>query len=77
MELIGLGGKFLNVIKALSSNDNFQVSINGHLSRKVFPKRGLKQGCVLSPLLFALYISDLGKILENGSRKNLHSLGGK
>ena len=55
MEMLGLGGKFLKVIKALYKNDNFQVSINGYLSEKVFPKRGLKQGCVLSILPISIY----------------------
>ena len=26
---------------------------------------GLKQGCVLSPVLFSLYLADLGRVLEN------------
>ena len=30
-----------------------------------FTEKGLKQGCPLSPLLFALYISDLEKTLRN------------
>ena len=38
-----------------------------HLSRKIPPTIGLKQGCVLAPLLFNLYISDLSEALDEVS----------
>ena len=40
----------------------------GGLSPQIWFSQGVKQGCSLSPLLFALYISGLGNVLQNNNR---------
>ena len=45
-------------------NDCVCVRIKGGLSAPLWFTKGVKQGCVLSPLLFAQYISGLGRILH-------------
>ena len=57
---IGFTGDFLSSLKALYTDDSVDCVINGVATRPVFLRRGLRQGCALSPLLFALYIMDIG-----------------
>ena len=64
LEKKGLGGKFLAIIKSMYRNSKITVDINGEHTQPIFPGRGLKQGCVLSPILFALYLNDLGNELQ-------------
>ena len=57
---LGFTGEFLSSLKALYTNDSVDCTVNGMTTRPVFLRRGLRQGCALSPLLFALYIMDIG-----------------
>ena len=71
---MGFDGDFLGCLKALYFNDSVDSVVNGISTRPVFLRRGLRQGCSLSPLLFALYISDIGSDLSRSSEG--FSLGG-
>ena len=57
---LGFSGDFLSSLKALYCDDSVDCVVNGITTRPVFLRRGLRQGCALSPILFALYIMDVG-----------------
>ena len=61
---IGLNGKVLQSLKALYTNVNRSVRINGYLTDWFPVLSGLKQGCLLSPLLFNLFANDLGEAID-------------
>ena len=65
LEELNLPDKLLQILKSLYANITVKVLVNGHPTDMISMKRGIKQGCVLSPLLFALYISGLAKMLED------------
>ena len=46
-------------------NDCVQIRVKGGLSAPLWFTKGIKQGCILSPMLFSLYISGLGKVLHS------------
>ena len=60
LKRIGISGKFLDMLKSMYSGDSVDTVVNGVRTRPVFLQRGLRQGCSLSPLLFNIYISDIG-----------------
>ena len=54
-----LRGEFLEAIKALYSDVRCAVDVNSDLTEWFGVNCGVKQGCILSPTLFAMYIDDL------------------
>ena len=57
---LGFAGDFLASLKSLYTGDSIVCDVNGLQTQPVFLQRGLRQGCALSPMLFALYIADIG-----------------
>lgn len=69
---MGVSTKFVNFIERIYLNTQSAVWTGHELSEYFETLFGVKQGCLLSPLLFALYINDLDKFL--GGALNIESL---
>lgn len=61
----GFGDSFLNVIHALYSTPSAQVRLQGFYSNSFPISRGTRQGCPLSPLIFAIAIESLAIAIRN------------
>ena len=62
---MGISGRLLEGVKSLYKDVKYTVRVNGHLSPWFQAPRGVKQGCLISPLLFSLYVNDLAETLND------------
>lgn len=58
LESVGFGGKTLDLIKSMYSNDSLRFLINGHYSEELFLTRGVKQGLYNPQKMTQLKISN-------------------
>ena len=71
LKLAGVTGRFLEILHSMYSNDKSSVKIENMLTPAFRCHTGVKQGCMLSPTLFNLYLSDLSEELK---AKNLNDV---
>jgi hypothetical protein len=71
LEVFGIPPKIINLIRALHEESEATVFVNGESSESFVTTNGLKQGSVLSPLLFNIFF---GAIM-NAARKEWNSQG--
>ena len=64
----GFPEEFMNRVTLTHQNATVQILNNGHLSETVRIRRGLAQGCGLSPLLFVLVIEGLANMIRADHR---------
>jgi hypothetical protein len=57
----------VNAVLAMYSKTTANISINGQMSKTIDLKSGVRQGCPLSPTLFALCIEPLGNLIREDS----------
>ena len=76
---IGLNGKDIRLIVNLYWTQKAYIQLEQDLSGEIMIKRGVRQGCVLSPCLFNLYtemifrhIEDMEGVIVGGVNINLH-----
>ena len=66
----GISGNFFNKLKNIYTNDHCKVKIDNKPSETFKTNKGVKQGCILSPLLFNIFLSDLPKVLLKEQHRN-------
>ena len=72
MEKLRLGKTILEFIKLLYKDIFSKIEINGALTKKIIIKKGIRQGCPLSMLLFVICTDVLTrKIIKNEKIKDI------
>ena len=64
MEKFNFGPSFINWIRTIYSHNESFIMLNGHLSLPVTIRRGVRQGCPLSALLYLLTAEVLAEVLR-------------
>ena len=61
----GVGGNFLKILKSIYEDNQIFVKLSHGLTQPFLSTTGVKQGCVLSPLCFNLFINKLSCVYNN------------
>ena len=66
---MGINGNFFNILKHLYNDDTASLKMQNKISKPFRTNQGMKQGCVLSLLLFNLYMADFTEEINKCANK--------
>ncbi|KAL3675236.1 hypothetical protein R1sor_025184 [Riccia sorocarpa] len=69
MSMMGFGDKFINLVFGLMNNGTAKVHVNGLFTDSIQLGRGVRQGCPIAPMLFAISTQPLMALLRDEERK--------
>ena len=61
----GVGGNFLSILQNMYDEVYYCVKLDQGISAKIRSNTGVKQGCVMSPTLFNLFLTDFPDIFDD------------
>ena len=61
---VGIRGKMWRVLKNLYDIVQSSVLVGKHRTRWFSVEAGVRQGCILSPILFAIFIDGLARVVN-------------
>ena len=64
LKYFNFGTKFINIIKTMYNDPKLTIKNNGHFSNEIQLRRGIRQGCPASALLFTLCVEFLWKAVD-------------
>ena len=59
-----INGKFYDCLVNIYSNDIACIKISEHITPSFLANQGVKQGCILSPTLFNIFLADFQRLVE-------------
>ena len=65
LQRLGVHGPMLAALQSMYKDSGLTININGRSGKTVL-SQGVKQGCLLSPTLFGLYIDGMHRFLMAG-----------
>ncbi|XP_056842877.1 uncharacterized protein LOC130495492 [Raphanus sativus] len=69
LKALGLPERFIHWISLCITTASFSVQVNGELAGYFQSKRGLRQGCSLSPYLFVICMNVLSRMIDEAAKK--------
>lgn len=71
LRALNMPEKFVHWIKLCVCTPSFSVQVNGELAGFFQSKRGLQQGCALSPYLFVICMNVLSQLLDKAAARRV------
>ena len=65
LRALGVPERYIAMLRSLYNDASVKLIVNGKLSSVITQGRGVRQGCPLSPFIFALLVEPLGELLRS------------